>query len=62
MNTCLECKKVERVTRYLGETNRSLWERNVEHQAVALNPAKRIHIRDHVADHHPQLLPNMLER
>ena len=61
MNTCKECKKMERTSRYIGETNRSLWERNLEHQADALNPAKKSHIRDHVTTHHPQMLQNMLE-
>ena len=61
MNTCIECKKQEKVTRYLGETNRSLWERNAEHQADALNPSKKSHIRDHVAEYHPNMLHNMLE-
>ena len=60
-NVCLECKKEGRVTRYLGETNRSLWEKNGEHQQDALNPTKNSHIREHVLINHPHLLPNMLD-
>ena len=55
-NVCLECAKEEKVTRYLGETNRSLWERNLNHQQDAFNLAKTGHIRDHVTLEHPHLL------
>lgn len=45
----------------MGETNRSLWERNANHQQDALNPTKRSHIREHVTQAHPHMLHNMLD-
>ena len=59
-NTCLKCKEEGRVTKYVGETARTMRERSVEHQADALNHKQTSHMRDHVVDSHPNSLSEVL--
>ena len=60
-NVCRLCEEKGTSTRYLGETSRSLWERNGEHQSDALNRGSLSHMRDHVQEHHPERLGDILE-
>ena len=57
-NTCLLCKSSGKETKYIGETARTMLERNKEHQRDALASSKTLntktsHIRDHAIKEHP---------
>ena len=62
-STCKVCKARGVVSKYVGETSRSLLERELEHQADALGRKETSHRRTHLETTHPELLgkdPNSL--
>ena len=61
MNVCLKCKEEGKVTRYVGETARTLWERNAEHQQDTLNQKTSSHMREHCSQDHPEKLHEVLD-
>ena len=52
-NTCKECLKEGRQTKYVGETSRTVIERAKEHARDRLDYKKSSHMRDHATDDHP---------
>ena len=51
-NICIPCREMKKVTRYIGETCRSLYERGKEHTSDATTLAKKSHWRDHAKEQH----------
>ena len=60
-NVCTLCEGQGKVRRYIGESSRSLWERNNNHQLDALNRAKLSHMRAHMAEAHPKEMRDILD-
>ena len=50
-NLCIPCREKKVVTRYVGETCRTLYERGKEHQSDALSSSKNSHWREHAKEH-----------
>ena len=60
--TCtLTCKDVDRSTRYIGESARTMYLRGLEHAADIRNPKKISHMRDHIMTDHPELITKLME-
>ena len=59
-NVCALCKEQGVTTRYIGESARTMSERNGEHQADALNANKSSHNRDHILAEQPVQLEIMM--
>ena len=55
-STCMPCKAKGVVSKYVGETSRSLLERELEHQADALGKKETSHRRSHQETAHPELI------
>ena len=61
-NTCMLCKEIGRRTYYVGETGRSLAERNRDHQGDALAKSLKIsHMRDHMAREQGDKMEELLD-
>ena len=60
-NVCLVCQDSKSVSRYVGETSRTIWERNAEHQQDALSTSAQSHMKQHLLDKHPDHLHKALE-
>ena len=56
---CLTCRSMDRSSRYIGESNRTMYLRGLEHVTDVSNPAKVSHIRDHITAEHPELIPQL---
>ena len=59
-NICLPCREQEISTRYIGESNRTMWERGLEHHKDSLDHTQSSHIRDHINSSHPELIGDLL--
>ena len=59
-NTCIRCTEEGAEAKYVGETARTLWERNGEHQADAISTRQQSHMRDHTLMKHPEDLDQVL--
>ena len=60
-NVCKLYEAEGQKVRYLGETARAIWERNLEHQKDALTQKNKSHMREHMTKHHPEHLMGMLD-
>ena len=58
---CLPCMVGKRISRYIGESSRSLYERGVEQRTDARDHKDLSHIRSHVEEVHPEMLDNLLD-
>ena len=58
---CVPCQEMKVVTRYIGESSRSLYERGLDHRKDARDFKEISHIRSHVEEAHPELLPQLLD-
>ena len=54
-STCMICKARGVVSKYVGETSRSLLERDLEHHADALGKKANSHRRTHLETTHPEM-------
>ena len=52
---CAKSDTKDTIYKYIGETSRTLREREREHQQDYLNKPGKSHRREHVSEHHPQL-------
>ena len=59
-DVCQLCKVDDKVSRYVGETSRTMVERTAEHQRNALGLSKR-HMKDHTRTHHPNSMDKGVE-
>ena len=60
-NVCSLCHNKGQVSRYLGETAHSLWERNSDHQSDALSLNDPSHMREHMLQEHPGDLDKVVD-
>ena len=60
-SNCMKCKEAGKTVQYIGETSRSIAERNKEHQEDSVNSSKRSHITEHVLAAHPESLSKMTD-
>ena len=60
-NVCLLCEKNNSVSRCLGETSRTIWERNAEHHQDALSSTAQSHMKQHLLEKHPEYVHQALE-
>ena len=57
---CLLCEEVGVTTRYIGETLRTIAERNTEHLEDCLKREELSHIREHASKCHPESMEDIL--
>ena len=58
---CLPRRDEKRISRYIGESSRSLYERGLNHREDAKGKKDLSHIRSHVEEVHPEMLENLLD-
>ena len=54
LNKCTLCKGDGKETGYIGETSRTIWERNQDHHRDALSSTSISHMRSHMVACHPK--------